>query len=116
MAGHTTTNTDHLTRSDVWSAQLQQIVLAELFGQRYVNWLRDFPDGDTFHIPVIGQMEAKNFQEDNPVDYEQMDTGDFTFSVTEYISAATYITNKAKRDLSMHSNSLASSSPTSIAL
>lgn len=99
MAGHTSVNTDHLTRSDVWSAQLQHIVLDQLYGDRYVNWLKDFPDGDTFHIPIIGQIEATDYQEDNPVVYEQMDTGDFTMQVTEYVSSATYITNKAKQDL-----------------
>jgi len=45
--GFMTTNTDHLIRSDLWSAQLKENFEETLLGTRYINWLSDFPDGDS---------------------------------------------------------------------
>lgn len=98
MAGFTTQNTDYLIRSDVWSRQLKDVLYDELMGTKYVRFLTDFPDGDTFHIPSIGQMETLDYVEGNAVQYTNMDTGEFTFSIDQYKSSATYITNKMKQD------------------
>jgi hypothetical protein len=98
MAGHTTQNTEFLTHTDLWSASLHKIAEDELFAQRYVNWLSEFPHGDTFNIPVTGQLEAKDYVENQDVTFTSLDTGNFEFSVTEYIEAGTYITDKEKQD------------------
>lgn len=98
MAGMTTANTDALIRSQVWSSQLKDVLYAELNAQKWVRWLTDFPDGNTINIPSIGQMEANDYVEDQAVQYSALDTGNFQFSITEYVSSATYITNKAKQD------------------
>lgn len=98
MAGFTTQNTSYLTRSDVWSNELKDVLNDMLMGTKYVRMLTDFPDGDTFHIPSIGQMEALDYVEGNPILYTNMDTGEFTFTVDQYKSSATYITNKGKQD------------------
>lgn len=108
MAGFSTQNTDYLIRSDVWSREIKKLLEDELMGTRYVRMLTDFPDGDTFHIPSIGQMEALDYVEENPVQYTNMDTGEFTFTISQYKSSATYITNKMKQD-SFYMNELVSS-------
>ena len=84
MAGHMTTNTTHLIRSEIWSNQLKTILEDQLFATRYIRWLSDFPDGDLIHIPSIGAIEAQDYVEGQPVEYTALDTGDFTFQVTEY--------------------------------
>ena len=43
---HTTTNSAHLIRSEIWSGQLKEELLDELQAMKYVNWLNEFPDGD----------------------------------------------------------------------
>lgn len=88
----------HLTRSQLWSTQIKDVITDELMAQGYVNWLSDFPDGDTFNIPSIGDMITDDYVENTEPTYRAMDTGNFQFSITEYVSAATYITNKAKQD------------------
>ena len=98
MSGFTTVNTDHLIRSEVWSSQLKDILLDELMATKYVNWLSEFPDGDTFTIPSIGQAQVDDYEEDTSVNYRAMDTGEFQFQITEYLSSGTYITNKMKQD------------------
>ena len=103
-----TGNTAHLVRSEVWSSQLKEVLEDELQAQTYVNWMNEFPDGDTFTIPSVGQAMVDDYSENNPVQYRAMDTGEFQFSITEYKSSGMYITNKAKQDM-FYMNQLVSS-------
>lgn len=99
MAGFTRgSNADHLVRANLWSTQLKEVLLDELFAMKYVDMITDFPDGDTLNIPSIGQAEVLDYAENQPVRYTAMDTGNFTFSITDYKASATYITNKMKQD------------------
>ena len=98
MAGFTTSSNDHLIRSNLWSARLKEVLEDELMGTRYVDMITDFPDGDTINIPSIGQAEVNDYSEDAAIQYNAMDTGNFTFSITDYKSSATYITEKMKQD------------------
>jgi hypothetical protein len=107
MAGFSTTNNEHLIRSNLWSKQIKEILEDELMGNRYVRML-DFPDGDTLNIPSIGQMQSRDYTEGQQVVYDAMDTGNFTFTITDYKSSGTYITNKMKQD-SFYMNELVSS-------
>lgn len=95
----TTTNTAQLRRANVWSADLKDVLLDELNAQGYVRWLTDFPDGDQFNIPSIGQLGARDYVENAPVVYDSLATGNFTFVVNQYKSSGIYITNKAKQDM-----------------
>lgn len=108
MSGFTTSNSDHLIRSEIWSSQLKEILMDDLQGMGYVNWMSEFPDGNTFTIPSIGQATVRDYNENDPVVYDAMDTGEFQFTITEYLSSATYITNKNKQDL-FYMNQLVSS-------
>lgn len=98
MSGFTTDTNTHLIRSNVWTTDLKDLLEDELFAQKYVNWLSSFPDGDTWNQPSIGQAEVSDYAEDQPVKYTAMDTGNFTFTITDYIQSGTYITNKMKQD------------------
>ena len=94
----TTGNTDLLTRGEVWSGELKEILRDEMMAQKYVRMLEGFPDGDTFYIPSIGQAQVDDYAEDTQVPYRPLDTGQFTFSVDKYLSSATYVTKKAEQD------------------
>lgn len=98
MAGFSTNNNEHLIRSNLWSTQIKDVLEEELFATRYVDMITDFPDGDTLNIPSIGQAEIRDYEEGQSVTYTKMDTGNFTFTITEYKQSATYITNKMKQD------------------
>src|SRR5690349_4962767 len=98
MAGMTTTNSDILIRSELWSNQLKRVLEDDLNAMQYVNWI-DFPDGNTMTIPSIGTLDASDYVEDTAVEYTPMDLGEFQFSITEYVQSGTYITNKARQDL-----------------
>lgn len=108
MAGMTTGNVSLLTRAEVWSRELKEILEDELMAQNYVRWLSEFPDGDTFKIPSIGQAYVDDYSEDTAVKYRPLDTGQFTFQITEYLSSGTYVTKKAEQD-AFYMNELISS-------
>ncbi len=94
----TTANTTLLTRSEVWSSELKEILRDEMMAQKYVRMLDGFPDGDQFTIPSIGQTQVDNYVEDAAVTYRPLDTGEFTFTIDKYLSSATYMTKKAEQD------------------
>lgn len=94
----TTSNDSHLIRSNLWSRQVKEVLESEIYAQRYVDMITDFPDGDTLNIPSLGQAEVYDYSEGQAVKYSAMDTGNFTFTITDYKASATYITNKMKQD------------------
>lgn len=98
MSGVMTTTTAHLIRSNIWSTKLKETFEADLFAMRYVDMISDFPDGNTLNIPSIGDAELYDYEEGQAVRYTAFDTGNFTFSITDYKASATYISNKMKQD------------------
>ena len=57
----TTGNSGVLIRSEVWSTQLKEALQDELNAQGWVNWLSEFPDGDQFTIPSIGESTVRDY-------------------------------------------------------
>lgn len=108
MAGFSYSNNEHLVRANIWSTQVKEVLLDTLIGNRFVDFLTDFPDGDTINIPSIGQMETLDYAEGQAIRYTGMDTGNFTFTINKYKSSATFITEKMKQD-SFYMNRLVSS-------
>jgi hypothetical protein len=100
MAGFTTANTEFLFRTSLWDPNLKEILLDELFAQKYVDWLNLPTDagGSTWNIPSIGQAEVHDYVEGGQIQYDAFDTGNFQFTSNKYKSSATYITNKMKQD------------------
>jgi len=57
------------------------------------------PDtGATLNIPSIGDLDVNDYAEDTPVQYTALASGNFQFTITEYLSSATYITVKERQD------------------
>jgi hypothetical protein len=98
MSGMTTGNSAQLIRSELWSNELKEILEDEMMAQKYVRMLTEFPDGEQFTIPSIGQAQVDNYSEDTPVVYRPLDTGEYTFTIDQYLSSATYITKKNQQD------------------
>ena len=99
MAGNTVATLALAKRAEVWSAELKEILRDELQGMKYVNWLSDFPDGDTFKIPSLGDATVADYVEDAAVSYTAIDDAQFTFTITDYLQSSNYITNKAMQDV-----------------
>jgi len=98
MSGFGTDTVDHLIRSNLWSTELKEVLEDELFAMQFVDMVTGFSDGDTWYIPSIGQMETYDYDEGQDMKFTAFDTGNFTFSITEYKASATYIYDKFKQD------------------
>ena len=98
MAGFTTTAPDFLIRGEIWSQDLKEQFDDSLMAVKYVDWMEGFPDGDVFTIPSVGQAEVQNYVEDSAVQYRAMDTGEFQFSITDYLQSGHYMTVKMQQD------------------
>jgi hypothetical protein len=94
----TTGNMDLVTRSEVWSSELKEILRDEMFAQRYVRMLEGFPDGNTFTIPSVGDLQVNNHVENTAVQYRPLDTGEFQFSIDNDLESSTFMTKKALQD------------------
>jgi len=66
---------------------------------------------DTFTIPSIGQLTAEDYEENTAAAYRPFDTGEFQFSITEYIQSGFSITEKAMQDLFYSNQLLAKAQP-----
>jgi hypothetical protein len=102
-----TSNNQHLIRSQLWSQQIKDLFEDELMAMKYVDMITDFPDGNVINIPSIGQAEIRDYEEGQAVKYSAMDTGNFTFSITDYKQSGTFITNQMLQD-SMYASRLVS--------
>lgn len=97
-SGFTTLTNEHLIRSQVWSQQIKQLLLDDLFAMKFVRTITDFPDGTVFNIPSIGEAETADFAEGQAIKYNKLDTGNFQFSFDQYKYSAHSISEKFKRD------------------
>jgi hypothetical protein len=93
-----TTSTEHLIRSNLWSSRIKEVFLEDLVAMKWIDMVEDFPDGTTINIPSIGQAEVSDYAEGRPVSYTAFDTGNFTFTISQYKQTGLYITNKMKQD------------------
>jgi|7_EtaG_2_1085326.scaffolds.fasta_scaffold00427_10 hypothetical protein len=98
MAITSSVTSTHLTRSELWSSQLKEVLQDATDGIGYVDWLTDFPDGTQFTIPSIGEGTVRDYVENDEITFDSLDTGEFTFSISEYKSSGNYITKQARQD------------------
>jgi len=91
-------NNEHLIRSNLWSRQLKELLLDDLYAMKFVRVLTEFPDGTTLNIPSLGEAEVSDYTEGQAVRYSQFDTGNYTFTWDKYQYSANAITEKFKRD------------------
>src|SRR6266511_4132976 len=96
MAGFTSANNQYLIRTQVWSRQMKELLLDELNAMKFVRIIQDFPDGYTVNIPSIGEAEVADFNENQAIKYNQMDTGNFQFSFDNYKYSANAISENWK--------------------
>jgi hypothetical protein len=98
MAGFMTGNTSNLTRTNIWSRTIKELLLDDLIAMKWVRVLSDFPDGQTINIPSIGEAQQDDYVEGQAIKYNSMATGNFTFSFNQYKYSANAISEKFKRD------------------
>jgi hypothetical protein len=99
MAGFTVGTNANVIRDQLHTTELKRTFDETVMGTKYVRLITDqFPDGNTLNIPSLGQFEVHDYEEDRSIVYSAADTGNFQFSITDYVSSGTYISEKFKQD------------------
>ncbi len=66
-------------------------------GNFYRN-VSDFGNGSTLNIKTIGEATIQEIEEDSPLVYSPIETGNIQLQITEYTGDAWYVTDKLRQD------------------
>lgn len=76
------------TRAFIESEQYSSFILLNLHDgllpESFYRNVSDFGSGDTLHIKTIGSVTLQEAEEDTPLIYNPIETGEITFQITEY--------------------------------
>lgn len=90
------------TRAFIESEQYSSFILLNLHDgllpESFYRNVSDFGSGDTLHIKTIGSVTLQEAEEDTPLVYNPIETGEITFSITEYKGDAWYVTDDLRED------------------
>jgi P22 coat protein - gene protein 5. len=97
-SGFTVATNEHFIRGNVYSKQITSLLLDDLFAMKWIHMLTDFPDGDTFIMPSLGEAETADFAEGAAIKYNRLDTGNFPFTIDQYKYSANSVSAQFKQD------------------
>lgn len=90
------------TRAFIESEQYSQFILLNLHDgllpESFWRNVSDFASGETLHIKTIGTVTIQDAEEDTPLVYNPIETGEIQFRISEYKGDAWYITDDLRED------------------
>lgn len=90
------------TRAFIESEQYSSFILLNLHDgllpETFYRNISDFGSGDTLHIKTVGSVTLQEAEEDTPLIYNPIETGEITFQITEYKGDAWYVTDDLRED------------------
>lgn len=90
------------TRAFIESEQYSQFILMNLHDgllpETFYRNVADFGSGTTLHIKTIGSVTLQEAEEDTPLVYNPIETGEITMTITEYKGDAWYVTDDLRED------------------
>lgn len=98
MSGNVTANQAPLIKAQVYSEFMLELITDGFLPDGLHRDVSDFQDGDTLNIPVMGDTVLREYVEDTGVEFDAIDSGTITLTITEYPAAGTYVTDKLKQD------------------
>lgn len=93
-----TANQAPLIKAQVFSEFMLEHITDGYLPDGLYRDVSDFGDGDTLFIPVLGETVIRDYVEDSAVEFDAVDSGQISLTITEYVSAASYVTDKLKQD------------------
>lgn len=109
MPANIIANTQSLIRSELWQAQLEEILHELLTGTPFVRQV-DFPDGSAFTMPSIGTALVRDLPETAEITFDALDTGEVTITKNDPVVAANSVSRMLMED-SMWSSEIMSAIP-----
>lgn len=90
------------TRAFIEAEQYSDFILMNLHDgllpETFWRNVADFMSGDTLHIKTIGTVTLQETEEDTPLTYNPIESGEITFKITEYVGDAWYVTDDLRED------------------
>ncbi len=97
MSITTSTNT-----SFIEAQQYSQFILENmkdgLLPTNFYRDVSDFGNGTTLNIKTIGEAQIQEVEEDSPLVYTAIETGNVQLQITDYVGDAWYVTDKMRQD------------------
>lgn len=93
-----TTNTRAFIEAEQYSNFILMNLHDGLLPDTFYRDVADFMHGDTLHIKTIGTVTLQEAEENVPLVYNPIESGEITFSITEYIGDAWYVTDDLRED------------------
>lgn len=90
------------TRAFVEAEQYSDFILHNLHDgmlpESFYRNVGDFMHGDTLHIKTIGTVTLQETEEDMPLVYNPIESGEITFKISTYIGDAWFVTDDLRED------------------
>lgn len=93
-----TTNTRAFIEAEQYSGFILLNLHDGLLPESFYRNVADFGNGDTLHIKTVGTVTLQEAAEDTPLIYSPIETGEITFSITEYKGDAWYVTDDLREN------------------
>lgn len=93
-----TANQAPLIKAQVFSEFLLEQINDGFLPDSISRDVTDFGDGESLTIPVLGETTIRDYAEDTAVQYDALDSGTVGLVISEYVSAASYVTRKLQQD------------------
>ncbi len=93
-----TTNSRPFIESEQYSAFILRNLQDGLLPSDFTRNVSDFGSGETLNIKTIGTATLQEADEDTPLNYDPIDTGNVTMQISDYVGSAWYITDKLRED------------------
>lgn len=93
-----TSNTRAFIEAEQYSSFILMNLHDGLLPESFYRNVSDFGSGTTLHIKTIGTVTIQEAEEDTPLVYNPIETGEITFQITEYKGDAWYVTDDLRED------------------
>lgn len=93
-----TTNTRAFIEAEQYSDFILMNLHDGLLPEAFYRNIADFTHGDTLNIKTVGSVTLQEASEDSPLIYAPIESGEITFTITEYKGDAWYVTDDLRED------------------
>ena len=93
-----TTNTRPFIEAEQYSSFILKNLHDGLLPETFYRNVSDFSNGTTLHIKTVGAVTLQEAEENTPLVYNPIETGEITLTITEYPGDAWYVTDELRED------------------
>ena len=95
---HSTSNTQAFIDAEQYSNFILSNMHDGMLPDGFFRNVSDFPNGSTLNIKVVGSATIRDQDEDQPIQYDPIDTSTVTLTITDYVGDGWYINDKLRQD------------------